>query len=80
MAHSCPDAVRVIPLSGLKVRVFFADGEVKECDLSGLGGVFMKLRDREIFKKVHAESGAIVWSEDLDLAPEYIYEHGESIK
>ena len=79
MPHFCPDAVKVTPLEWRTLLVEFADGSVKACDMAELGGVFARLNDREFFRKAHVETGAVVWDETLDIAPEYLYEHGKDI-
>lgn len=77
-AHSCPDAVKVEPLDDYVLRVTFADGKIFTRNLSDhlTRGVFRRLRDKEFYKKAHAKSGAIVWDENLDMAPEAIYFDG----
>lgn len=79
MPHFCPDAVNVTPLDGCILRTEFADGSLKDCDLSELGGVFDRLHDRELFRKAHVESGAVIWDEELDIAPEYLYDNGTPV-
>lgn len=78
MPHFCPDAVKVCVLEGYVLRVQFADGSVKDCDLSGLAekGVFTRIKDTDFFRKAHAQDGAVVWDDDLDIAPEYLYDNG----
>ena len=80
-SHFCPDIVKIYACGDYSVRVEFANSEIKICDLSDHleRGVFKALRDKEFFKSVHAEHGAAVWNEDIDIAPEYLYEHGRNI-
>lgn len=37
-------------------------------------GVFSRLRNKEQFKKFKLESHTISWEDDLDLAPEFLYD------
>ncbi len=68
MPHFCPDATKVTPLDDYTLRVEFADGSVKTCD-------FSDHLNKCVFRKAHAEDGAIVWDDTLDCAPEYVYYH-----
>jgi Protein of unknown function (DUF2442) len=66
-------------LDGYRLRLTFRDGTVGDIDLSDLparGGVFAALRDPEQFRSVRVDpqAGTIVWSDDLDIAPETLYE------
>jgi Protein of unknown function (DUF2442) len=66
-------------LDGYRLRLTFHDGTIGDVDLSDLparGGVFATLRDPERFREVRVdpEAGTIVWSDDLDVAPETLYE------
>ena len=78
MPHFCPDIIEVHALDGYVLRVKFADGVIKDCDLSSLTeqGVFTCLKNRDFFLKAHPQDGAIVWSDEIDIAPEFLYEHG----
>ncbi|HME22429.1 MAG TPA: DUF2442 domain-containing protein [Acetobacteraceae bacterium] len=71
-----------------KDRLFvrFVDGLTGIVDLLALiaspqAGVFARLRDRSLFEQVQAETGAVVWPGELDLAPDAMHaaikEHGE---
>lgn len=75
---------RVEPLKGHWLRVGFADGAVKDVDLSGLlerGGVFARIRDdRSLFEqvRVNPESRTIDWPGGVDLDPDVLYGHAEA--
>ncbi|MCX5644869.1 MAG: DUF2442 domain-containing protein [Phycisphaerae bacterium] len=57
----------------------FNDGAEGEIDLEGEleGEVFGPLRDKQLFRKfrVDPELGTIVWENDADFAPEFLYEN-----
>jgi hypothetical protein len=57
----------------------FNDGAEGEINLEGEleGEVFGPLRDKQLFHKfrVDPELGTIVWENDADLAPEFLYEN-----
>ena len=68
--------IGVKPLSGYRIWLKYADGVTGEVDLSHLAGrgVFKVWADRKVFEGVHVgPSGAIEWSEDLDLCPDALY-------
>ncbi len=69
-----PVEVRALPKYQLWLR--YEDGAEGKVDLSSLvgRGVFAALSDPGKFAKVHIhESGAIAWSEDIDLCPDALY-------
>jgi hypothetical protein len=59
------------------VRVMFADGEVRDVDITPLLGtpVFAPLRDPAKFELVHVdeELGTVAWPDGADLDPDVIY-------
>src|SRR5438105_1573921 len=68
--------IEVKPLSGYRIWLSYADGITGEVDLSHLAGrgVFKVWADRKVFEGVHIDhSGAIAWSEDIDLCPDALY-------
>ena len=69
-------AIEVRPLDGYRIWLKYADGVTGEVDLSHLAGrgVFKVWTDRTVFEGVHVDpSGAIAWSEDIDLCPDALY-------
>ncbi len=77
------DVVDVKVEGNLLLNVRFADGTTGHVrfTLQHLTGVFKPLQDPEFFSKVHIESGAVVWPNEIDLAPDAMYQeikkHGE---
>ena len=69
-------AIEVRPLSGYRIWLRYADGVAGEVDLGHLvgRGVFKVWEDQRVFEGVHVDqSGAIAWSEDIDLCPDALY-------
>ncbi len=72
--------ISVSLLAPHRLDLGFSDGRSGTLDLlplieTELPGVFAALRDPAVFAKVQLAGGTIVWPEDLDLAPEYLYFH-----
>jgi Protein of unknown function (DUF2442) len=72
-----PEMVAVITRPDHTVRIVFADGEVRDVDITPLldTPAFSPLRDPALFAqvKVDEQTGTIVWPGDVDLDPEVIY-------
>ena len=70
---------KVKPLKDYKLTVEFLDGthgivELKHRVMSSKAGVFAKLMDINIFCQVHLEYGAVTWPNEIDLAPDAMYD------
>jgi hypothetical protein len=74
---SAPTMVAVTVRPGYVVRVMFADGEVRDVDITPLldTEVFSPLRNPAMFEQVRVdeEIGTIVWPGGADLDPDVIY-------
>lgn len=73
----------VKPLDNMIIEVLFANGENKKYDMKPLiekFEVFKELQNVEIFNKVKVDIGGygIIWSDDLDLSSEEIWNNGEN--
>ncbi len=72
-----PEMVAVIARPEHTVRIVFADGEVRDVDITPLldTPAFSPLRDPALFEqvKIDEQTGAIVWPGDVDLDPDVIY-------
>ncbi|HTW41687.1 MAG TPA: DUF2442 domain-containing protein [Solirubrobacteraceae bacterium] len=72
-----PEMVAVIARPDHTVRVVFADGEVRDVDITPLldTPAFSPLRNPALFGqvKVDERTGTIVWPGDVDLDPDVIY-------
>ncbi len=68
--------VKVIALSGRKIRVDYLDGVTGVIDLSdAVGhGVFAPLADAAFFQKVHlGDHGQIAWTDEIEICPDAAY-------
>ncbi len=74
--------VSVDYLEGYRLRLTFNNGTIKDVDLKDEldGEVFEPLRDLAIFRQVflNLETNTIEWPNGADLAPEFLYEKGQS--
>jgi len=73
------DIINAEHIDGYKVRVVFEDNQQGIVDFSeyvSRGGVFTKFSSLDFFKNfsVNKELGTIVWNDEIDIAPETIYE------
>ncbi len=72
-----PALIAATPRPGHVVRVMFADGEVRDVDITPLldTEVFAPLRDQAAFEQVAVdeETGAIAWPGGVDLDRSVIY-------
>jgi hypothetical protein len=72
------DAVHIKCLNNFRLEITFDDGKSGILDCKPIiekGGVFLALRDPNVFKKVtiHKELGVINWDNEIDIAPETAY-------
>ncbi len=72
---------KVSYLNDYKLKVWFGDSSVKVVDLQPYldGPVFEPLKDLEYFRKVsvNPDIDTIVWPNNADFAPEFLYEIGK---
>jgi hypothetical protein len=70
-------------LSGYKLLLRFEDGTRRRVDLQPHldGEVFEPLKDLKYFRKVklNKDIDTIVWPNDADFSPEFLYEIGEEV-
>jgi hypothetical protein len=70
------------PLENYKLWIRFNNGETKIFDFTREldSPAFAPLKDKDLFNSVYIDYGVAVWNEgDIDIAPEYLYEHGVPI-
>ena len=64
------------------IQVKFSDGEEFVIDLKDhlTGGIFEALKDKKVFSnfELHPDLETIVWKNGADLAPEFLYQLGQS--
>jgi hypothetical protein len=74
---NAPDMVAAVARPGYVIRVMFADGEIRDVDITLLldTGVFSPLRDTAVFGQVRVdeELRTITWPNGADLDPDVIY-------
>jgi hypothetical protein len=72
-----PAMVAAIPRPEHTIRIMFADGEVRDVDITPLldTPAFSPLRDPATFEqvKVDEDTGTIAWPGDIDLDADVIY-------
>ena len=75
--------IAVHPMAEYRVLLEFEDGTVRLLDVKPWmdGEWYIHLRDKKYFSQVrpHSLSGAIMWPEGQDIAPEDILEFGKRI-
>ena len=66
----------VCPNTDYTLLLTFENGEKRLYDAKPLldKKLCASLKDPRFFMKAKAEYGTVVWSEDLDIAPEHLYE------
>jgi hypothetical protein len=71
-----PEVRRVKALSDYRLRLTFANGEVRVFDVEPYLdiGVFRELRDPALFRTVRPFLGSIAWKNEQDLCPDTLYE------
>ena len=66
---------QVTPQENYTLHLVFATGEKKIFDCKPLlnQGIFRRLKDFSYFKKAHIVGPTVAWDDELDLAPESLY-------
>ena len=70
---------KVTPLENYKLEVEFMDGthgvvEMEKYIMSPHAGIFAKLKDLKVFNQVYLAYGVVTWPEEIDLAPDTMYD------
>ncbi len=70
-----PRVVDVEPLAGYRLRLAFADGEIRIFDVSPLlgRGIFQRLRDEAVFYEAYIEAGSVEWPAGVGLHHDTLY-------
>ena len=74
---SMPNIIDVEYLGGHKLRLVFDDGKEGDVDLSpAIERIppYRELRDPDRFIQFGLVGGTLVWSDELDMAPDWLYE------
>ena len=61
-----------------KIQILFNNGKIGTANLeetlfNDKRAVFLKLKDKYHFKAFKVDHSTVVWSDELDLAPEYLF-------
>lgn len=72
----------VTPTEDYKLHLRFADGSRKVYDMRPLleWTVFEPLRNPGLFLQGHVDGGTVVWTDDIDIAPEELYENSVPVE
>ncbi len=64
------------PRNDYTILLSFADGTKRIYDAKQLldDSLYVRLNDLNFFMQAHVEYGSVVWTENLDIAPEHLYE------
>ncbi|MGN0594828.1 MAG: DUF2442 domain-containing protein [Hominimerdicola sp.] len=72
--------LKVTPLKNYCILAEFENGEKRIKDIKPLinrGGVFLSLKNIEIFNRVYVEYGAVTWKDnngnEIDICPDKLY-------
>ncbi len=68
----------VEPKDNYNLLVTFENGEKRMFDCTELlsKNIYKPLKNKTFFASVKTEFGTAVWNGQIDIAPEYIYQHG----
>ena len=69
----------VRPSENFRLMIRFNNGETRLFDARKLmeEPIFEPLKNVQLFMQAHTDGVAVLWNEDLDVAPEYLYENSE---
>ena len=72
--------VSAVPLDDMMMLLTFSTGERRLFDATVLTGpAFEPLKDEKVFKNCQVVDGIVTWmNEEIDCAPEYMYENSYS--
>lgn len=75
---------KVEPLDNMLLKVEFIDNEIKLYDVKKLVSkwkVFEILKDKKLFNQVKVDQGGygIIWSDEIDIACEELWENGKKV-
>ena len=74
--------VHVHPEADYKLHLIFADGKKKVYDARPLleKPIYEKLKNVNFFLGAKAECGTVVWDDEVDIAPEHLYECSQPVE
>jgi hypothetical protein len=70
-----PEVTSVKACADFILAVTFGNGEVRQFDVRPYleRGIFVRLKDVNLFKRAYVEHGTVAWPGGLDIAPETLY-------
>lgn len=70
-------ALRSETLSDFRIKLWFADGKSGVVDFKPLLSkkLYAPLNDPSLFAKYHIFCGGLVWNDDIDICPEWLYDN-----
>jgi len=76
-----PDVKVAEPLADYKLRIQFANDELKEFDITPFldKRVFSELKDKNYFKQVRVAFGSVEWPNQQDFSKDTLYLLGNSV-
>lgn len=76
-----PDVIAVEALSDYRLLLTFENNEQKCFDMKPYlkAKVFEPLKNVGFFKLAHVDYGTVVWSDEIDIAPETLYDFSISV-
>lgn len=71
----------VRPFEDYRLELLFASGEKREYDARPLllKKIYGPLKILNFFMKAHVDGDSVVWNDDIDIAPEHLYECSKNI-
>jgi hypothetical protein len=72
----------VTPTDNYTLLLTFANGERRSLDMKPYlhRGVFRELTDEKIFRTAHLSFDTVAWKNEIDLAPEILYEKSSALQ
>lgn len=76
-----PDVASVKALANFTIEAEFIDGEIRRFDMSPYLDfpAFAALKEDSLFMRAHVANGVVTWIDEIDLSPDTLYLHGESV-
>jgi hypothetical protein len=73
--------IEVKPDRDYILHLTFENGEKRIFDIKPYlnTGVFISLKDKSLFNKVHISFDTIEWNNEIDLDPEFLYKESKSL-
>lgn len=74
-----PAVIEVLPKSGFLLELTFENGEIKMFDMNPYlnTGLFVKLKNEEVFNSVKVSFDTIQWANELDFDLEVLYDNSQ---